>query len=75
MKYLGMKMMSTTHSQMVPETLYVRREEEGLGRGGGGSWIGEDGGWKAEGSKKGRRREGEIAEHMTKEKCQNINNC
>lgn len=57
--------MSTTHSQMVPEKLYIRREEEGVQRGGGGSRMGVEGGWKARGSRKGRRREGEIAEHIT----------
>lgn len=57
--------MSTTHSQMVPEKLYIRREEEGVPRGGGGSRMGVEGGWKARGSRKGRSREGEIAEHIT----------
>lgn len=49
--------MSTTHSQMIPEKLYIRGE--GAGRGAGGSCLDVHGG---EGRKEGRGGEGRESE-------------
>lgn len=74
MKSLGMK--DDVHNSLTNgsrETLY---KERGGVRGKGRRRELDGCGWRAEslGSRKGRRREGEIAEHMIKQKYQNINN-
>lgn len=42
MTYLGIKE-DVCDPQMVPEKLDIKREEEGVGSGGGGSWMDVDG--------------------------------
>lgn len=54
--------MSMTHSQMVPEKLYMRKKGKEVGRAGGRME-----GRKEKKERKGRRREGETAEHMIKQ--------
>ena len=47
---------------MVPEKLCASREGEGVGRGGGSSWVNADAGE----ARQGRRRVAERAQHVIK---------
>lgn len=74
MKYLGInKGVYDSLKSGSRKTLYKeRRKGSGEGRKRGGSWME---GRRERDVRKGRRREGEIAEHMIKLMCQNSNNC